>query len=100
MGRHVRDIDPTRRRRLALVSVVGSFAVVVSSTVLSAQAQDDAVVDPWGAAELVVNGGFEDGTRGWRTNDAERQQLGVRTTRSRPRRRRGSRAARARAPWS
>ncbi|AEI11121.1 glycoside hydrolase family 26 protein [Cellulomonas gilvus] len=77
MGRHVRDTDPTRRRRLALVSVVGSFAVVVSTTVLSAQAQDAAPADPWGAAELVVNGGFEDGTRGWRTNDAERQQLGL-----------------------
>lgn len=75
MGRHTRNDEPVRRRHLALAAVAASFALVVSGTFLTAQAHDEPTVDPWAAAELVVNGGFEDGTAGWRTNDAKEQRL-------------------------
>ncbi|TNC43185.1 carbohydrate binding domain-containing protein, partial [Mumia zhuanghuii] len=66
-----KQLMPLRRPRAILVLFV---SLAVGAAVISTSAPSPALV---AGPELVVNGSFDDGTVGWRTNDARNSTLAV-----------------------
>jgi len=66
-----KQLTPLRRPRAILVLFV---SLAVGAAVVSTSAPTPALV---AGPELVVNGSFDDGTVGWRTNDARNSRLAV-----------------------